>query len=312
MAKILTSTEGMERQAWLEARRKGIGGSDISAILGLNKWKSPIKLYMDKIGESPLEDNESEAARLGNLLEDIVAQEFSRRKGLKVKKRNAILQHEKYPYFLANVDRLIVGRKEGLECKTATVYKRDEWTADSVPDAYFVQCQWYMCVTGFKKWHLAALILGDVVNPWRFHEIERDDELIRIMEKKAAYFWNEHVSKRVPPPFDGSQSSKDLLDAMYPEQVEDSVDLPGYFDSKIEEYERTKEKINELTERKQAIENEIKGILGERKHGFVAGKKITWARFPVERFDKEKFKREHPDIYRQYVKEGHGSRFSIR
>ncbi|WP_186824495.1 YqaJ viral recombinase family protein, partial [Bacillus licheniformis] len=153
MAKILTSTEGMERQAWLEARRRGIGGSDVSAILGLNKWKSPIQLYMDKIGESPLEDNESEAARLGNLLEDIVAQEFSRRKGLKVKKRNAILQHEKYPYFLANVDRLIVGRKEGLECKTATVYKRDEWTADSVPDAYFVQCQWYMSVTGFKKWH---------------------------------------------------------------------------------------------------------------------------------------------------------------
>ena len=173
---------------------------------------------------------------------------------------------------MANVDRLIVGRKEGLECKTATVYKRDEWTADSVPDAYFVQCQWYMSVTGFKM-AFGRPYIRDVVNPWRFHEIERDDELIRIMEEKAAYFWNEHVSKRVPPPFDGSQSSKDLLAAMYPEHVEDSVDLPGYFDSKIEEYERTKEKINELTERKQAIENEIKGILGERKHGFVADKK---------------------------------------
>ena len=61
---------------------------------------------------------------------------------------------------LANVDRMIVGEKAGLECKTASPYSADKWKEDSVPEHYVIQCHHYMTVTGASAWYLAVLILG--------------------------------------------------------------------------------------------------------------------------------------------------------
>lgn len=320
MAQVLTSTNNLNYHEWLEARKKGIGGSDIAAILGLNKYKSPIKLYMEKTGEAPDEEvytvdengafvSGSEAAYWGNVQEEVVAQEFARRTGLKVRRRNAILQHEEHPFFLANVDRLIVGRKEGLECKTASEYLKSAWNEEQVPDAYFVQCQWYMNITGFKKWHLAVLIGG---NKFRYFEVDRDDELIEIMNEKALEFWNEHVLKRIPPAFDGSQASSDLLSVMYPESVEGSIDLPGYLGEKLQKFDELKAQIDELTEIKKTIENEIKGHLGEVETGFIGDRKISWKSYKSTRLDSKKLKKEMPEVFDKYAKETTARRFTIK
>lgn len=308
MAKVLALTNQMDHAEWLQQRKKGIGGSDIAAILGLNKWNSPIKLYMEKIGEAP-DEQAGEAAYWGNVLEEVVAQEFSKRTGLKVRRRNAILQHDEHSYMLANVDRLIVGRKEGLECKTASEYLKNAWDEESVPDAYFVQCQWYMNITGYKKWHLAVLIGG---NKFRHFEVERDDELINIMKMKAVEFWTEHVLPKVPPAFDGSQASTDLLSAMYPDSKPSNIDLPGYLDAKLEKYDGLKEQIDELNEAKKAIENEIKGIMGEVETGFVQERKITWKTVYSNRLDSKSLKKDHPEIFEKYAKESKSRRFTIK
>lgn len=309
MAKVLASTQNMEHAEWLQQRKKGIGGSDIAAILGLNKYKSPIKLYMEKIGEAPKEDTQSEAAYWGNVLEEVVAQEFAKRTGMKVRKRNAILQHEEYPYMLANVDRLIVGKKEGLECKTSSEYLKNDWSEDEVPSAYFVQCQWYMFITGYKLWHLAVLIGG---NKFRFFTIERDEELIEIMKEKAIEFWTEHVMEKNPPEFDGSQASTDLLSALYPEGKPEQIDLPGYFFEDLQKYDSLKERIEELTEEKKAIENKIKGYMAEVETGFVQDRKITWKTTKSKQLDTKRLQKEKPEIYAEYVKESTSRRFLIK
>lgn len=160
-AVILANTSEMSHEEWLAARRKGIGGSDAAAIAGLNKWKSPVAVYLEKIGQAPEENVSSEAAYWGTVLEDVVAQEFSKRTGLKVRRRNAILQHPEHSFMLANVDRLIVGEKAGLECKTASEYLKEEWKDDEVPAQYLIQCQHYMAVTGYDAWWIAVLIGGN-------------------------------------------------------------------------------------------------------------------------------------------------------
>ncbi|MDE5859902.1 MAG: YqaJ viral recombinase family protein [Oscillospiraceae bacterium] len=48
MAKILASTENMPYEEWLEYRKKGIGGSDASVVCGINKYKSPVELWLEK------------------------------------------------------------------------------------------------------------------------------------------------------------------------------------------------------------------------------------------------------------------------
>ena len=81
------------------------------------------------------------------------------RKKSPTKKCNLV--HPKYDFMLANVDRLIVGEKVGLECKTTSEYVKDQWEEDEVPDHYILQCQHYMAVTGYIGWWIAVLIGGN-------------------------------------------------------------------------------------------------------------------------------------------------------
>ena len=89
-AKVLANTLHMDRKAWLEARKQGLGGSDVATIAGLSKWKSQVQVFLEKTQAIEQEDVQSEAAYFGNVLEEVVAQEFAKRTGLKVQRRNAI------------------------------------------------------------------------------------------------------------------------------------------------------------------------------------------------------------------------------
>ena len=160
MAKLIMTVEQIQndRAAWLKARNAGIGGSDASVIVGVNKWKSPFALWMEKTGQADpdsLDDNEY--VYWGNVLEETVAREFTKRTGKEVHRRG-LLQHDTIPYLLASVDRIVVGENAGLECKTANGFAAKLWEGDEVPDAYYVQCQHYMAVTGAERWYIAALI----------------------------------------------------------------------------------------------------------------------------------------------------------
>ena len=74
-AKVFADTRRMTREEWLDARRNGIGGSDASAILGINPSSSPLKVYLDKIGKGE-EPETTEAMRQGTDLEAYVAERF--------------------------------------------------------------------------------------------------------------------------------------------------------------------------------------------------------------------------------------------
>ena len=56
MAIILASTENMPYDEWLEWRKKGIGGSDASVVCGINRWKSPVELWMEKTNQLPYQE----------------------------------------------------------------------------------------------------------------------------------------------------------------------------------------------------------------------------------------------------------------
>jgi putative phage-type endonuclease len=156
---VLVNTLNITKDEWLVWRNRGIGGSDVGAIVGLNKWKSALDIYLDKTGRGK-EYQENESAYWGNTLEEVVAREFEKRTGKKLKRRNAILQHPEYTFMLANVDRLLIGEKAGFEAKTVSAYGAEEWEGEEIPESYVLQCMHYMIVTGLKKWYIACLIGG--------------------------------------------------------------------------------------------------------------------------------------------------------
>ncbi|MDK2824536.1 MAG: hypothetical protein PWP71_2454 [Clostridia bacterium] len=308
-AQVLCTTKDMAREEWLKWRMKGIGGSDVAAIAGINRWKSAVEVWLEKTGQ--LESSEpGEAAYWGNQLEDLVAKEFEKRTGLKVRRRNAILQHPKYPFMLANIDRDIVGVKEGLECKTAGEYRKDEWKDDKVPDEYILQVQHYMAVCGYDAWWIAVLIGG---NKFQYKRIERDEEIINYLIQIEKEFWGKYVVTKELPPVDGSQASTEILNKLYPDSVPESrIELPPSAQDLLDQYDKAKEQESYWKERKDEASNKLKELMGEHELGFVGERKISWKTIVSNRLDTKKFKKDHPDLFAQYAKESKSRRFEIR
>lgn len=310
MSLVLASTSNMAYDEWLETRRYGIGGSDVSGICGLNNYKSPLNIYLDKVGEHVGEHEQSEAAYWGNTLEEVVAREFTKRTGKKVRNRNAILQHKDYPWMLANLDRVVVGENAILECKTASAYLLKDWDGEEIPDAYILQVQHYLAVTGYEKAYIACLVGGQ---KFIYKEVEKDQEIIDYLINIEKDFWLNHVEKRVPPPVDGSKASSEVLNIMYPKAiVEEVINLDIEVQDLIKHREELKTKESELEESINEIDNRIKNLMGEHATAVVGEFKITWSNVTSKRVDSKKLKEKCPDIYKQYLKEISSRKFQIK
>lgn len=308
MAEVLVKTVDMDRDEWLRWRRLGIGGSDASAVAGLNRWRSPVQVWLEKTGQ--IEDTgDSEAMYWGRVLEDVVAREFSKRTGKKVRRRNAILRHPEHQFMIANVDRMVVGENAGLECKTTSEWRRVEWADEEIPDEYIIQCQHYMAVTGYEKWYIAVLIGG---NKFLWQEVKRDEEIIDYLIQIEGDFWR-LVETNTPPPMDGTESSSQALKLLYPEsRAGKAIELPTEAEELISEWEAVKAMIAGYEEKLAAIENQLKAMLGEAESGTVGDKLVSWKTITSKRIDSKRIRELYPEIYDQCSKESSYRRFEIR
>lgn len=123
-AQVVVDTENLTREDWLSYRRLGIGGSDAAAIMGVSPFCTKRDLYYDKCGITPaMEEEESNwvAKEVGHRLEDLVAEIFSKKTGLRVYPIRKMFRHPLYPFMQADVDFFIEfpdGTTGILECKT--------------------------------------------------------------------------------------------------------------------------------------------------------------------------------------------------
>ena len=304
----VADTRDMSRQEWLDFRRKGIGGSDAAAILGLSPWASPLDVYLSKTGELPTESDEpSDAMRFGSILEDIVAQEFSRRTGLKVRRRNAMLQHKDYPFMLANLDRRIVGGGI-LECKTANAFTAGDW-ADGVPEHYMCQVQHYLAVTGEKFAYIAVLIGGQ---KFEFARIERDEPFISTIIDYERTFWHDNVLAGKAPEIDGSESAGELLKQLFPQSNKATINLPASALELITQYEVASADEKDAKARKDAAGNKLKMMLGENEIGLLGDRRIKWSTVTKNGFDGKAFEQAYPELHKEFIKQSTYRRFDVR
>lgn len=307
MAKlIMTVAEMQDENKWLEMRNMGIGGSDASIVVGLNKWKSPFSLWLEKTGQSEPEDlSNNEYVYWGKKLEQAVSDRFCELTGKKVQKRG-LLQSEEYPFMLASVDRMVVGENAGLECKTANGFAGKQWEDDEVPDAYYIQCQHYMAVTGCDKWYIAVLIGG---NKFIWKCIERNQQDIDVLIGAEKDFWRK-VENNIVPDVDGSSCCSKALEKRLSIQVEKVV-LPTEAEDLINKIDELDKTIKVLEEQKDFGKNQIKKMLVDLKAeaGVVGERSVTWkeqaGRTTV---DSKKLKAEMPEVYGKYSKVGNPTR----
>lgn len=290
------STAGITREAWLQMRKKGIGGSDAGAICGLNPYVSPMKVYQDKTS-AEIADVDNESMRQGRDLEDYVAQRFMEATGLKARRSNKMYQSKDYPFMLADVDRLIVGEDAGLECKTANAYNADKWKDGEIPAHYLLQCCHYMAVTGKKAWYIAVVILGQ---DFKYVKISRDEDMIKNLIAIEENFWNNHVLSGIMPNPDGSKTCDEVLEQYFHIARKNSkIALVG-FDEKLSRREEARILIRKLEQEVKQIEQEVKLFMKDNEMAVSGQYKVTWKNVDTVRLNAERIKEERPEIYRDF------------
>ncbi len=314
MCRILAKTKDMTREEWLQLRKQGIGGSDAGAVCGLNPYVSAMDVYVDKTQELVSDDSfDNEAMKQGRDLEDYVAQRFMDATGLKVRRSNAMYVNEKYPFMIADVDRLVVGSKKdgliGLECKTASPYTAEKWKDGKVPAHYLAQCYHYMAVLGAEAWYIAVVIYG---REFKFVKIERDEEVIQNLIQIEEKFWTHHVVPGILPEPDGSDAADEFINRYFKESREElAVPLLG-FDEKLRRRQEISELMGKLETEKKKIEQEVKAYMQDAEMAENDNFFVSWKNSISNRLDSARLKAEMPDIYKQFCKQSQSRRFLVK
>lgn len=303
------SVKNMSEYEWLEERNKGVGGSDASIVLGLNKYKSAFQLWHEKTGKTQLEQLDNEAIHWGNILEDVVAKEFERVTGKKVRKDNHMYSHSEYPFMRANLDRVVVGERAILECKTANSRLSEAWKDDEIPSAYFLQVQHYLAVMEYEKAYIAVLIGGQKF-VWK--EIKRDEELIQMIISAESKFWNDHVLKDIAPEIDGSDAASKYLSERFADTDDTTKELSIDYEKDIAYRDDLKRNIKELQKEERLIENKLKVALGTSEVGISGKYRIKWTPITTGRVDSQRLKEEKPEVYQAFLKETQSRRLNIK
>jgi putative phage-type endonuclease len=209
----------------LELRRQGIGGTDISAILGQNPYRTAHDVWLEKMGyTTATDDPPSEAAYWGKQIEDILAAEYAKRENVRllhVPTASGVIASPTEPWVIGSPDRLVDATPlVGLELKMAGLHQAGRWGepgTDQIPDAYLLQVQWYARLTEAVRWDLAVLLGQE----FRIYRVEPHKDLQQALHEIAARFWFDHVVAKVAPEIDHSEGARRLLHTVFPIQQDE-------------------------------------------------------------------------------------------
>lgn len=326
---VLVETAALSRPEWLEYRRKGLGGSDAAAVLGISPFRTARDLYYDKAGVVSTDDPENWVAlEVGNLLEPLVARIFSEKTGLKVYQRKCMFQHPNHPWMLADLDYLADlpdGTTAIVEIKTTNYNAKSKWWYNGeeiVPVYYESQARHYMAVMNLDRVFFCCLY-GNNGDEIIIRHIDRDKdyeaELIALEED----FWQNSVLAGNPPPYteDGGLIMESLRRTLGPADTDappvafskaQSARITRYLELQQESHCRHADIDTEM----ERLKAQIVADLGTSCTGICEdGCTVTWKPMRKTGISKEnllRLKEIHPEIYREYVTTTVTRRFSIK
>ena len=284
----------MERAAWLEERRKGVGGSDIAPIMGISPWKTAYQVYLEKIGEVR-DYQESEVMDWGKRMEPALRQWYSDKTGRSVRLPDKILYHKEYPFMLASLDGYTDDQRV-VELKTSRYGK--DWS-EEIPDYYQVQVQHYLFVTGFPVADTVVSIGGG--SP-ELYEIPEDKELQQMILEAATEFW-QRVQDRNPPPI---TTYADAVRRYGKSMAQGLVFASDAEITLVNDLRAVREDTKVLEAKEEAIKAILIKVLGDQADTLVNPDGTPLITYKMAKgrisLDAKALEREHPDIYKKHLK----------
>lgn len=301
-----------DRAAWLQLRSSGLGGSDIAAAAGMNPYKSPYALWVEKT-ERLADAVENEAMEWGTRLESVVLAKWAEQHPSLELARPAlgVWRHVEHDFMFASPDAFAVdaGEPVGLiEAKTAGLRSAHQW-ADGIPDHYELQTRWYLACLGLPRAWVAVLIGGQ---QWREFEIVRDLEIEERIVELASGFW-QLVADRTPPEVDGTESTSDALKRLFATDDGGSIELPIDGAALLNEARAARQAVKDAEARQAAADNQIKALLGDHAVATIDGRvAATWKTFDKKSLDQKALRAALPDVAAQFTVESSYRTLSIK
>ncbi len=285
-------------------RSKFLGGSEIAIAMGLSKRSTPLKLWAEKTGILIPDDlSEIEYVQLGTELEDFIAKKFEKKTGMKVRRSPQRYIHKKYPFMACQVDRLITGTDELLECKNVSAWKEKEWRGkDDIPIDFILQVSYQLMITGRKVGWIATLIGG---NKFIYKKIEADQEMFDKMTQSARAFWKMVEDKT--PPFAVANDNEILL-SIYPKSNEQIQAIEEMNDC-IATLQKTKIDIKELELQKDGLEAKLKEVIKDNLGIKTSEYLVKWTPQVISKLNYDALKSD--GLYEKYLIKSETKRLTI-
>ena len=277
---------------WHEARRHGIGASEIAAVLGISPWESPLSLYWRK--REGWEVEETEQMRTGRILEPAIAEWAAGALDCDATGRVlvpcSLMAHPDRPWQLATPDRIL---RQGVPCGPCDYGVMAEcrcgetepiavvelkWTStwdgwgddgtDDIPVHYRAQVLWQCDVVGVGEWYLAALGPGG----FRLYSGRQDPGDLAVMVEAGRRFV-ERLERGDPPPIDDHHATVAALRRLHPDLDDVEATVP---DQIAAGYLRAV-RMARLAERvKQRYEAELRAAMGSAHRAVTAdGRRVA-------------------------------------
>lgn len=290
----------------LMLRKRGIGGSDVSAILGLSRYSSALHVYLSKRDELPGEEEKrnEESKLFGSLCEDVAIKIYRERTGRRVRKTKRLYRHKAYPYMCGFVDGVqydtITNARGVAEVKWLDASQRSVWVNQGVPEGYYLQLQHYMSVLNVT-WGTFVVVFGG--NKFEYFDVQRDDALIARLIEVEGEFWG-RVERGEPPDLTFDELGKSLLKRLYPKQE------PGKEMISDDEDARAKARrlfaLSATIKQREAdllgIEVWFKNRMQDAEKLLVPGvATLTWKAQSSNRFDAVRFRKDDPAVAARYT-----------
>lgn len=310
-------------------RRKGIGGSDAAAVLGISKYKTPVDLYFEKVYGSEKEETEEEKKRKerGNRLEKFLISNYYK----SFTPSEETLFFKEYPFIFANIDAR--HEEDLLEIKTVNKFRKKEFgtwkkyniagfkISSYLPGEILCQMYHYLAVTkcpmvvvgvffgeeeAFETLvemldnneEKEAVRFAETAIRSRVFFIDENFDLQNAILKEEINFWENHVLKKIPPePINDSDLKK-----LYPLATKEGIEADSYIKEVYEDIKKSKSAIKKAKELLEEEEFRLKEYIEDYKEVFVRSDGKCEALYSYKNqfyktpFNAEKFKKDHPEI----------------
>lgn len=286
------------REDWLQARKAGLGGSDIGALLGLSTYTSELEVYYSKVEDLP-EPEPNEAMEIGRDIESWIIDRWVKHNDVAglVRRSNQIIQSDVFPFLLHSPDAVVYPPTDdpyGIEVKN--IRSDQHW--DPLPEFYYAQVQHGLLCSGLDRWIVVALVGGQKLIT---REIEPDKEMQGRIALSAERFWNTHVLPKVPPDPDGSESAQNALRRRWEVSEDDIAIVP---DSDYQSLKHLSERVERAKKDYAKACGLIQAKMGPKEHARLEdGTKVaTWKTGTRKSIDTKRLRDEEPKLAEKFEK----------